>query len=282
MIDLLIVSKDRACQLKLLLDSIARYATNTFKIRINYTSSGNDYEKAYDKLKSESDGEVVWKREENLREDFIDTLKECDTGFVCISTDDTVLYQPLSGRMRDIKELLDNQTLCFSFRLGFNTIVQDYRDGRLQPPLTQWETPKIGKHYDGNFIRWPYTEYHQFNNYGYPIGMDFCMYRVEDILPITEELSFETFRTWEGVLAGDWRHRFHHKPLIASFRHSVAVNIPTNESQGGLYAGMKYPMSLDELNKKYLDGQTLDLDAMDFSEIRGCHQEIKLEFSEKT
>ena len=37
-------------------------------------------------------------------------------------------------------------------------------------------------------------------------------------------------------------------------------------------------ISTKELNDRYLNGYTIDYDDLDFSNIKGCHQEIKMVF----
>ena len=44
-------------------------------------------------------------------------------------------------------------------------------------------------------------------------------------------------------------------------------------------AGNKYGMGLEELNDLFLSGHSIDLDSMDFSNVRGCHQEIQYQFN---
>ena len=55
MINALVLSKDRACQLRLLLESIKKYASGFFnEIRVIYTGSNSLYEEGYKKLQSEN------------------------------------------------------------------------------------------------------------------------------------------------------------------------------------------------------------------------------------
>ena len=61
---------------------------------------------------------------------------------------------------------------------------------------------------------------------------------------------------------------------------SVVVNSPINlvgSSQNS--AGLKYGVPLEELNDMFLSGRAIDLDSMDFSNVRGCHQEIEYKFT---
>lgn len=56
--------------------------------------------------------------------------------------------------------------------------------------------------------------------------------------------------------------------------HSSAVTIPANIVQTNNPHNRNAGGSVEELNRRYVDGERLDLDAMDFSDVRGFHQEI--------
>ena len=68
------------------------------------------------------------------------------------------------------------------------------------------------------------------------------------------------------------------RPLMASYPHSCLVGIPVNRVQHDVpnRAGEKFPYGPDALNARYLRGERIDLDALDFSDIRGAHQELEL------
>ena len=51
MINAIILSKDKACQLDLLLTSIQRNSSNLFNVKVVYESSNNSFEQGYDKVK---------------------------------------------------------------------------------------------------------------------------------------------------------------------------------------------------------------------------------------
>lgn len=275
MLKALIISKDRACQLQLLLESMKKHAPNLFDVTINYTFSNPSFKDGYEQLKKRHIyPNIHWVKETNIHDDFMSSLKASKQDQVCILTDDTVFFRRVNITPFELSDVMNGKVLQFSFRLGLNTVVQDYRTGSRQPPLFGYE-----KH-ENEIIKWNWTEYYKNNNYGYCIGMDGCVFNVSDLITISESFHWSGFRGWEGTIAGDLRHTLQHKPFMAAFEHSVVVNIPTNNVQPGLYAGDKYPISLDELNTKYLAGNTLSLDKMDFSNIIGAHQEVELKWTE--
>lgn len=79
MINGLILSKNRASQLRLLLESIKINAEGFFnEIKIIYTSSDDDYAKGYEKLISEKIlDNIVWEKETNFVQNFLDAFEFC-------------------------------------------------------------------------------------------------------------------------------------------------------------------------------------------------------------
>jgi hypothetical protein len=65
---------------------------------------------------------------------------------------------------------------------------------------------------------------------------------------------------------------------MTSFDKSVVVNTPLNRVQETCtnLAGLVYGVMSQDLNNYWLDGYTLSLERMDFSNIYGCHQELPL------
>jgi hypothetical protein len=281
MIHLLLISKDRACQLRNLLYSITVNAPKLFDITINYTYSSDQFREGYEKLQKEDLGQIRWKKEENLREDYLNSCRATTCALTCLGTDDCVFYRPFPYSSENVEELVDNETISYSFRLGrVNTLTQDYQTGRMQPPLHDWFNPKIGDKYSGNFVKYDWTSGDPNLNWFYWFSEDFHCYRTEDNLKMTEMVDFKMFRHLEGNLNGGLRQKWFHKPLMCIGHKSYVVNVPTNNCQGEAIPCSKYNnIGLEELNTKYLDGQVIRLEEMDFSNVQGCHSDIKLVLS---
>ncbi len=68
---------------------------------------------------------------------------------------------------------------------------------------------------------------------------------------------------------------------MMSFSRSCLVSIPVNIVSATHLnrAGTAPEMSSEALNARFLAGERIDLDAMDFRAVRGAHQEIPLVFT---
>lgn len=291
MIKAIIFSKDRACQLHALLRSIAQRFNCFSEILVIYKATTRPFQDAYNDLWHASyhktkpwsqQMKVGLKYEKDIKSDFVSALQ---TGhhLVCILTDDSIIYKSPLSKLRWEEAIgrqfnMHNDLFCFSLRYGQNTLVQNYATGEMQEPYHDMIPD------DGHEIMsmWNWAQLNPLKNFGYPIGMDGHIYRTVDILPITQELNFNTLRGWEGTLALDWRNRFEDKPLMASYKQSILVNIPTNNVQvPPIPSGPKYAISVEELNDRFLSGQMIDIDKTDFSNIVGSHQEIELKFCQR-
>ncbi len=187
-----------------------------------------------------------------------------------------MFYRPVSNSVKDIlsHSYSGFGSFCFSFRLGLNTIVQDYRDQRKQPPLRTYGYSMP----NGSFIKWSWRTVNPFLNYGYPISMDGHMYRKSDLIRMTSLIKMDSLRDWESQLCTKVHKEGQWNSYMSSFDESCVVNIPVNCVQDSKLHIGKQELSNGELNDRFLKGHRLSLDKMDFSDVRGCHQEIDLEW----
>ena len=262
-IKLLIWSKDRACQLHLLLEGIHKHLPNVFDITVLFATSGMTYDMGYYKLKSQFE-QCEWIREYDFHDDTIRIMQESTHENICLSTDDTIVFK--TPFISPISNLSYGEV--FSFRLGLNTLLQNPFDGMIQPPLVN---PVIK--FDGDLIHWNAMGYGPTMNYGYPFGMDMHSYNRDQFLGLTNHFHFNSSTELEGNL-------FHYRdscPYMYAFGHSVAVNVPVNKLSNTQYAGEKVQRTMLELNELYLSGKKIDLSAIEQQEVIGCHQLIDLE-----
>ena len=264
MINLIVWSKDRACQLHLLLESIKKNAP-VFKTSIIYKTSNEDYLKGYQKLMGLfPDSNFIV--EEDMTQQTRELVKE-DFSHVCFSTDDQVFYRPMPCNPEHALPRQDGE--IFSFRLGYNTIVQNCHTGDLQTPLN-----KVSKVED--FIFWCANSYHPFSNYGYPLALDTHVFTRSFADWLIHAINWRT----TNELESGWQHRdIRGRALfMCSYKKSISVNIPMNNHSQITRHGETHGYSTEFLNESYLNGDVIDLEAIGRESIVGCHQEIPLKF----
>ena len=254
----IVFSRDRPMQLDLLLTSLERNAPGIFDVTVLYLPRRREYEAAYMVCEHEHP-EVAFVEEDAITYQ----VRSLCLGpeLVTFFTDDSVLYRPLG----EIPELYKDW-ICFSLRLGMNTTYCYPHDREQARPLG---------HPDHPFV-WPWEQYE--GDFGYPMSLDGHIFRAQDLLPILHTRRFSNPNWLEEILMRDAKTI--RRPLMASFHESRLVGLPlnrVNETTPNRY-GATHPYPAEGLNDRYLRGERIDLDALDFSDVRGAHQEIPLVF----
>jgi len=269
MLHSIIFSKDRACQLKLTLSSFKKNASDFIghgQVDIIYLASNDKFQEAYDFLIKEYENTSVSfiKQTVNFKEDLLSVLKS-DIEYTSFFTDDDIIFKPI--KTEDIlKHLKDDDVFCFSLRLGEN-VKWCYTMGcdNVLHNQEDWD----------DFIKWDWTKHYL--DFGYPLSVDGHVFRTSDIYKLIKKTTFTNPNTLEAGL-----QMFDNFPRdkMASYKHSVLVNSPANMVQEVFNnkRGEEHGISAIELNDRFLSGEEIDLDVLDFSKIKGCHQEIEFKF----
>ena len=126
-------------------------------------------------------------------------------------------------------------------------------------------------------LKWDWTVH--YIDFGYPLSVDGHIFHTKDILKLTKKVAFKDPNTYE---AGLQMFDYFPKQKMAAFSNSVLVNTPNNIVNTSInnLNGLTYGVSAKDLNKDYLEGKIIDMEAMDFSGIKGCHQEIEFKYKE--
>ena len=261
MLNFVIFSKDRACQLDLLLRSIRQNCETIpqlYNVNVLYNFSST-HEESYQELINEYT-KVNWIKEF----DFERQTKELfNNNKVCLLTDDTVFF-------KNFRYIQTEPDETFSFRLGYNTLVQDFHNNTIQPMLKPLE-------YNGfNIIKWNPNDYPPYCNYGYPFSFDGHVYSGGSLFKILKDSSFKNTNEIVGILHS--KRSFITK--IVANTHSSCVNVPANNLSGLTEAGKYHAYSTNELRDLYLSGKRIRLDSF-HKPILGCHQEFVFSFYTK-
>jgi hypothetical protein len=270
MINNIIFSKDRACQLRLLLESIKKNADNIFNVNIIYKASNEEFNKGYEQLKAEELlPNINWvKQSLNFKKDVISIL-DSNYEYSCFATDDDIIYRKVDeGKIiKAFKE--DKDIFCFSLRLGKNvTVCYSMNSKNKIVPFEDEE----------EVIKWEWKKHYY--DAGYSLSVDYHVFTTKDINKLVNKITFENPNTLEANL-----QIFSNFPkqIMAAFEQSVVVNTPINivNEVYNNRQGEQFAVSVEEFNKRYLDGEVIDLEKIDFSNIIGCHQELYLPFKNK-
>ena len=276
MIPIFLPSKNRACQAQLFIESLKNCPI--FHPYVLFKVTDDAFYRGYVKLMDwcvQNNQPITFKEEKNIEKDFRAFLDKWPV--FGIATDDTVLYRKHSLTENEVLCLLDEETFCISLRMGLNNTIQNYQTGEKQEEIGTYDLVRIkdNSHLSETFVKWNWKAHGVQANPGYPMGQDFHIFRSQDF---KEALNF-SFPNMRHVESEMVRNRWNiKKEYMVAPKHSIAVNIPANNCQEPFITNGFNSHSTEELNERYLNGETIDLDKMDFSDIKGAHQPIKYEF----
>lgn len=247
---ILIWSKNRACQLHLLLESIYKNLHPIHHVRpyVIYDFDEEEFGVGYNKvINAFKDVTFFAQGQTSFRKNTLDAI-ELANNSICFMKDSNVIYREVEC---EIPSLYYNE--CFSLRLGFNTLVQNYRNNEQQSPLTSC----FHRHH---YVFWNASLYHPASNYGYTMSLDGHCYMTKHIKSIIENLKFHDTNSLETEL-GKYRNEMLY---MSSYEKSVLVDIvEVNET---------------ECNNQYINGNIIDISSVTKENILGTHQKINLEY----
>lgn len=270
----LIPSLDRACQLRLLLESISRNAYDQlFDITVLYSGSDEDFIKGYRQLMVETDRVIpshkiqfVW--QDSFGENFHKWVSDLQSNLCCFFVDDCIFYRKMWNRPETIEEIMgDPEVFCYSMRLGENTTLQNHKLNLFQKKFEGLDWRSSYSSY-----KWEWARHNPDYNYGYYWSWDGVFYRSSDMKEMVgDEKSLKNPRAVETHMY----HRPRKYTHMTCPKKSSVVCMEWNcvQDDMGYYGGWVRAMPRD-LNKAYLNGFAIDMDTMDFSDIRSCHYEI--------
>ena len=260
MIDVVIFSKDRAMQLELLLRSIQDNFKEITKVNIICKGSNEEHIKGYMKL-IKMYRIHNWVAENNLILDVQRVVNGFTKNFAMTFVDDEIVI-----RDHNVQPLLNHLTAdpeihCASLRLGKN--IGDYcytADVKATiPEFIKYESTI----YESNIYEWDWTKGDERVDWFYPSCINSHIYRTDFLKDWINNLSFGNINDLEGSLNGN-RNLFKHQMMC--MEKSKTINIANNLTQSGYNRHSdKKEFTLEELNKKFLDGYVID--SKDFYDI---------------
>lgn len=267
MLNIIIFSKDRACQLELLLRSMKFYFKEFYEYKINvlYTYSDDIFKKGYDKLFTiHNDSNINYVKETQNFKNHVLLLLNLENPYSIFFVDDIVFKNHFTINCKQFKLFtLNDEILTLSLRL--------------HPHLTYCYPAKIRMTqpiFDSNLLfKWV----GQHGDYGYPMSLDGHFFRTGDFIALTKALSFNNPNSYESSLAA---YPFNRLKMMC-FEDSIILNNPLNKVQNfnNNYHGN---ISASFLNEKFLDDYIIDFE--NFKEFKNysCHQEIEIKLIKKS
>lgn len=246
----LVFSRDRAAQLDLLLRSLDRHAEPERTVTIWYASTPA-FRDGYKALAVAPFTEEKGDFDHHLRS----ALTNCHDDTVTFFCDDDIMF----GSSRYPPSwLLEEDVLTVSLRLGKQNAQMPLPEG-----FPIWEWQGLPRH-----------------DFGFPASVDGHTFRVSDVLKMIGEEEIPNPTMLETVMA--LRVESLGRPLMACYENQCLVGVPVNRvsPSSGVEHGRIWPQTTAGMNERFLAGQRIDLDAIDFSQVNSCHHEFLFHWTE--
>ena len=243
MINLIIFSKDRACQLDSLLRSIKDNLEIEHNISVLFDYSNDEYKKGYDILRERFDS-ILFVKETNF---YYDTLRlSLNKGYACILwlVDDCIMKNILSKDSIFERFLNDDAVGIYNLRMTPTMLrMTDFIDDvpRQLPdfgPDNTWEWRKAVD-----------------TDWNYPMTMDGHMYKTKDMLSYLPKLKFGPPPDFDCTM---WQNPLDCKLMVCNSQQKILGIVPNRVQTGS--PNRHGNITTKELNDLWLDGKQIDLD----------------------
>lgn len=270
-----IPSKDRAAQCDLLLQSLKQNAAGLFYPTVVYTYSNSEFARGYEKLQDKWPT-VQLLYEYDSEKQFYDFLQSNEDNLIGLFADDCIFYRPCTIWESDLRQLFaDENVWTFTYRLGKNVTIRDYVRNRIAAfPAILMESDK--------YFSWRWNTIDFWDIFGFTVGFDGYIYRAKDLLQLSNRESFGRICFWEKLICQKFNQNLPVRKLMVAPQYSEVFVEQINTTHGFKHNTTgKFNMGLEEINRKWLENNDIDLQGMDFSGVNCTHGEIPFGFTER-
>lgn len=264
MINIVIFSKDRACQLELFIRSMKIFFMEHIlcKVSILYTYSSEDFKKGYDRTISyHPELSYVHEDGSGFKKQLIDII-DASVHATMFFVDDIVFKDYFFIRSPEMRLFMSRDDIaCLSLRMC-PRINFCYTENRPTPP------PVVSEEGIWNWVGQP-------GDWGYPNSVDANIYKTSQIIDLIKSMDYWNPNTFEGTWAN---HLPINRPNMICFKESKIVNNPVNRVQtaNSNHCGN---VSASFLNKMYLNDSIIALKPFVGLKNMAAHQEVDIAFT---
>lgn len=257
--DIIVFSKDRACQLDAFLRSmeIHHKDLDLCNVSILYKASDEQYQAGYDKLIEKYPYNFV--KETNFKNDLVGIYERGTSDYVQFFVDDNIFKNDFKFTDDEFKTFQnDNSILALSLRLHPGIAYCHPMKKSVIRPTTV-----------GNVWNWKNAD----GDWGYPMSVDGNIFRRREIDVYVKGFIYNNPNTFEAMMATT--------PLqndkMICYKDSKVFNIPMNRVQE-TFQNPCGDVDTKILNDKFLSGEVINIDVFNGFQNSACHQEVEVEF----
>jgi hypothetical protein len=256
MLNVVVFSKDRACQLEALLRSFLRFAPKDFgHLTVVWTASTEEFRKGYQIVNSGYKAANLRFMEENHdRFTFKHCVNSCidpELPLTMFLVDDILFKDSFDFQDEALKAVYEPGVICVSLRLWEGTNFCYPTQQKIQPPLCKVENNKL------EFL-WKDAE----GDWGYPMSIDGHVFKTDFAKKFVNILEYNNPNSFEGMMAHAANLGFfNHLPKMVSYKSgSKLLNIPANRVQDTARNRHGNLFTAEEMNQEFLSGRRIDIE----------------------
>ncbi|NJM98317.1 MAG: hypothetical protein HC800_15180 [Phormidesmis sp. RL_2_1] len=264
-LNIIVFSKDRACQLELLLRSMMIFfeSIDNCTTHILYAGSTPDYRDAYELVKARYPRFTYTcenEHELSFKEHTLNLLQE-KTPYVVFLVDDMVFRRPFSLSNISFEKFQESpEVACLSLRLSPHIDYSYVFDTHSPPPPLDQD------------LKWLWRRVPMNDDWGVVMSLDGHIYRTAEILPLVESADdFLNPCYLEGHLVSSPLNH----PKMICLAESAVLTIPINQVQTTHQHRHGRLLSAESLNKSFLDGYLVSLSQILDVSNRSVHHPLE-------
>jgi len=246
-----IFSKDRACQLDLLLNSIEKFFENykDESFTIIYKASNDEFNHGYELVKQKHPL-FCFVKETNFKEDVKNIFKQ-HSHTVMFLVDDDMFIDRFSVTGPHFNKFVGNPTsLTLSLRMHPKVTYCYTTKTHTSPPMLLGNT-------------WDWQTAPRNTDWSYPMSVDGHVFRYADVNQLFFGLNYNNPNSFEGALAGYAASYSKMKARMMCYSKPIIINNPVNKVQtlNGNHCGLTHSYPAADLNRDFLAGNSINLEA---------------------
>ena len=251
MINCLIFTKNRACQLDLLMESINEYFKTELDIHVLAKATDREYEKGYERFLDRYPlDNFHWEGNVDFKDQVMAILNGFDREWTLCFLDDDVFvdYVDVAPFLKHITD----DTNALSLRMGTH-ITYCYPKNR---PMELPEFHSVDNSFVNNLVKWDWSCCEL--DWGYPMSLGGNIYRAKWLKDFWNMLPFTAPNYIEGLMACNPPLQ---RPYQISFTRQKLYNVANNLVQDVCRNRFESNEStaVEVLNRRYLAGAKIDI-----------------------
>jgi len=265
MINILIFSKDRACQLDLCIRSILEKLHLGYRLHVQYTTSDEMFDKGYELLKQKYGHFIKFVKESNFKTTLLEMVSKFENEYCMFLVDDDVFINDVSeDEFCKLFKLYKENTKVATVSFRMNPFI-DY----CFPAKKKMIIPEFME--ETMYLLWAWVDYDSFTCWGYPMAIDTHVYNVKSISALFNRLNYSDVNTLELNMTYNTPKE---KPYMISFKETKVYNIQHNFVQED--SRQKSKCAVHTLNEKFLKGAVISTE--DIYRLKPTAAHGKLEY----